>query len=84
MTTSFKLTRAALLASTIASTMLFAAPVQAQQAGDNATNDVITVTGRRREETLQDVPVAVTGYTGAQLEAMRAVDILAVVETKRM
>ncbi|WP_339747356.1 TonB-dependent receptor [uncultured Maricaulis sp.] len=81
MTTSFKMTRAALLVSTIASTMLFAAPVQAQQDGDGVRQDVITVTARRREESLQDVPLAVTAYTGAQLEAMGAVDILAIAET---
>ena len=81
MNTSQKTTRAALLLSTIASTMLFAAPVHAQQAGDTATNDVITVTARRREESLQDVPLAVTAYSGDQLEAMGAVDILAIGET---
>ncbi|MGK0266625.1 MAG: iron complex outermembrane receptor protein [Maricaulis sp.] len=81
MNTSHKMTRAALLLSTIASTMLFAAPVHAQQADDSATRDVITVTARRREESLQDVPLAVTAYTGAQLEAMGAVDILAIAET---
>lgn len=81
MTTSLKMTRAALLVSTIASSMLFTAPIQAQQADEGATNDVITVTARRREESLQDVPLAVTAYTGAQLEAMGAVDILAVAET---
>jgi iron complex outermembrane receptor protein len=73
--------RAALLLSTIASTMLFAAPVHAQAAGETATNDVITVTARRREESLQDVPLAVTAYSGEQLEAMGAVDVLAVAET---
>tara|TARA_R110001606_G_scaffold78971_2_gene182405 strand:- start:702 stop:3029 length:2328 start_codon:yes stop_codon:yes gene_type:complete len=76
-----KMTRAALLLSTIASTMLIAAPVQAQQAGDAVTSDVITVTARRREESLQDVPLAVTAYSGDQLEAMGAVDILAIAET---
>ncbi len=80
MNTSHKMTRAALLLSTIASTMLFAAPVYALQSGDGASNDVITVTARRREESLQDVPLAVTAYTGEQLEAMGAVDILAIGE----
>lgn len=81
MNTSHKTTRAALLLSTIASTMLFAAPVHAQQAGDSASQDVITVTARRREESLHDVPLAVTAYTGEQLEAMGAINILAVAET---
>jgi len=76
-----KMTRAALLLSTIASTMLIAAPVHAQQGGDTVTQDVITVTARRREESLQDVPLAITAYSGDQLEAMGAVDILAIAET---
>jgi iron complex outermembrane recepter protein len=37
--------------------------------------DEIIVTARRREESLQDVPVAVTAYSGAQLEARGAIDI---------
>jgi len=41
----------------------------AQGAGD------IVVTARRREESLLDVPIAVTAFTGAQLEASGALDI---------
>tara|TARA_R110000868_G_scaffold6550_2_gene36943 strand:- start:5410 stop:7716 length:2307 start_codon:yes stop_codon:yes gene_type:complete len=81
MTSTTRMTRAALLLSTIASTMLVATPAFAQQEGASAPQDVITVTARRREESLQDVPLAVTAYTGAQLEAMGAVDILAIAET---
>ena len=35
----------------------------------------IVVTARRREETLLDVPIAITAFTGAQLEAQGATDI---------
>ncbi|SPU54772.1 Ferric hydroxamate uptake [Brevundimonas vesicularis] len=40
-----------------------------------ATVDDIVVTARRRAESLQDVPVAVTAVTGEQLEARGALDI---------
>jgi len=74
------LTRSALLLSTIASTTLIAAPAMAQS-GTGASTDVITVTARRREETLQDVPLSVSAYTGAELEQMGAVDIVSIAET---
>jgi iron complex outermembrane receptor protein len=35
----------------------------------------VTVTARRREETLQDVPIAVTSFSGDQLEATGAQDL---------
>jgi iron complex outermembrane recepter protein len=41
----------------------------------------IIVTARRREESLQDVPVAVTAYSGAQLEATGATDITDINDT---
>lgn len=40
-----------------------------------ATVDDIVVTARRREESLQDVPVAVTAVSGEQLEAKGSADI---------
>jgi iron complex outermembrane receptor protein len=74
------LTRAVLLLSTIASTTLIAAPAYAQENGaDNG--DVIVVTARRREESLLDVPLSVTAYTGEQLEQSGAIDITAINET---
>jgi iron complex outermembrane receptor protein len=80
MSTSTKLTRSALLLSTIASTMLIAAPAAAQQDGDSASRDVITVTARRREESLQDVPLSVTAISGEELEMSGSIDITAVGE----
>ena len=44
------------------------------QTEQTAVDDII-VTARRREESLQDVPVAVTATTGEQLEARGAADI---------
>jgi iron complex outermembrane receptor protein len=56
-------------------------PAQAQS-DDNTAIDAaqqnpqdIVVTARRREESLLDVPIAVTAFTGAQLEANGALDI---------
>ncbi|KQN19471.1 TonB-dependent receptor [Sphingomonas sp. Leaf33] len=55
---------------------------QAQTEAEAAENsgDVI-VTARRREETLRDVPIAVTAFTGAQLEAAGAIDITDIAAT---
>lgn len=60
------------------------APLHAQNetAAYNDTDDgEIVVTARRREESLQDVPVAITAYTGAALEAAGAADITELSET---
>ena len=43
--------------------------------GDVATLDTVTVTARRREETLKDVPVAVTALTAATLETRNIQDL---------
>ena len=50
---------------------------------DNAEADsgVIVVTARRRDEALQDVPIAVTAFSGAQLEREGAIDITDVGDT---
>jgi iron complex outermembrane receptor protein len=49
-----------------------AAEPQAEEAGDPGE---IIVTARRREESLRDVPIAVTAISGDQLEAVGALDI---------
>ncbi len=52
------------------------APAFAQGAEAAATtDDEIIVTARRREERLVDVPIAVTSFSGAQLEKSGAIDI---------
>src|SRR5207342_2474408 len=42
---------------------------------DAATLDEVTVTARRREETLQDVPVAVTAFTPEAIEKLNIQDL---------
>ncbi|MFL6781629.1 MAG: TonB-dependent receptor, partial [Sphingomicrobium sp.] len=54
------------------------APAQDTEATDSAE---IVVTARRREEALQDVPIAVTAFSGAQLEREGAIDITDVGDT---
>jgi iron complex outermembrane receptor protein len=46
-----------------------------------ATDTEIVVTARRREETLQDVPIAVTAYSGEQLNRQGALDITDIGDT---
>ena len=41
----------------------------------------LTVTARRRSESLQDVPIAVTAYSGDDLEKIGAIDITAISQT---
>ncbi|RJX67955.1 TonB-dependent receptor [Tsuneonella suprasediminis] len=61
----------------------FAAPAFAQDATDAApaadvgdiNEGAIVVTARRREETLVDVPIAVTAYSGAALQQAGAIDV---------
>ncbi|MFC4726390.1 TonB-dependent receptor [Glycocaulis abyssi] len=53
----------------------------AQETGAAPGTEIITVTARRREESLQDVPVSVTAYSGAQLEQIGAQDITVIAQT---
>src|SRR5690606_24080474 len=48
-------------------------PIETDRAA--SADGVIVVTARRREEQLNDVPVAVTAFTGEALEARGALDI---------
>ncbi|WP_440959910.1 TonB-dependent receptor [Oceanicaulis sp. LC35] len=68
---------AALLVS--ASALPFAATAVAQEASASAeqVRDVVTVTARRREESLKDVPVAVSALSSEQLDQIGAPDITA-------
>jgi iron complex outermembrane receptor protein len=50
-------------------------PIQAQQPGAEGALEEIIVSARRREESLQTVPLAITAFTGEALEA-RGVDMV--------
>ncbi len=52
-----------------------AASPTAAKADDSEKIEVVTVTARRREESLQDVPISVTAYTADQLSKAGTVDI---------
>ncbi len=53
-----------------------AAPAQSAQAQEEAkTLDAVTVTARRRTESIQDVPVAVSAFGEEQLKDMQASDV---------
>ena len=51
------------------------------EAADEAESGEIIVTARRREENLQDVPIAITAYTADDLAQSGAIDITAISET---
>ncbi|MCW4462529.1 TonB-dependent receptor [Sphingomonas sp. BT-65] len=57
------------------------APADATTAEEEAAPGEIVVTARRREESLLDVPIAVTAYSGAQLEAAGAIDVTDIAAT---
>ena len=77
-----RIVRMAALAS-VAASGFAALPAVAQEElpGASADSGDIVVTARRREETLMSVPVAVTAYTGEQLEASGALDITSISDT---
>jgi iron complex outermembrane receptor protein len=52
-----------------------AAVNQAADTNEATPNDEIVVTARRRVESLQDVPIAVTAYSGEALERQGATDV---------
>ena len=74
-------TTAVLLASASCLPITATAIAQETAASNAPSRDVVTVTARRREESLQDVPVSVTAYSGAQLEAIGAQDITRIAQT---
>jgi iron complex outermembrane recepter protein len=71
---------ALLLASACASSFALCTPALAQDSGAYEEDEII-VTARRREESLQDVPIAVSAYSAEQLENSGARDITAIGET---
>lgn len=77
------ITRAALLAGIAVPGLFVAAPAMAQAgiADDGEGGDEIIVTARRREESLLDVPIAITAYSAESLAQSGAIDITAISET---
>lgn len=68
--------RGALFASIAVPGLMIAAPVFAQDAAvEEADSGEIIVTARRREENLQDVPIAVSAFSGEALEMRGAIDL---------
>lgn len=53
----------------------FSAPSFAQDAEDPAVRDVVVVTAQRREQDLQEVPLSVSSFSGADLEDIGAADL---------
>lgn len=54
--------------------------VTAQETGARTLEEVV-VTARRREESLQDVPVSITAFTGEQLDRMGVLDIIEIAKS---
>ncbi len=78
MKTSIKsISYAALYGLALGSFSIFAAPQVAQaQSSADAALDEVTVTARRREESLQDVPLSISVISGDLLERIGATDIV--------
>jgi len=57
------------------------ASVETQDTASQSSDQDIVVTARRRNEVLQDVPIAVTAYSGEQLDRQGALDITDVSDT---
>lgn len=73
--------RAGLLASSGLSALLVGAPTIAQDNNENTGLEEIQVTARRRNESLQDVPIAVTAVSGETLFKVGAQDITYLAQT---
>ncbi|MCA0357668.1 MAG: TonB-dependent receptor [Proteobacteria bacterium] len=74
--------KAALLAGAAWSTIAGAASAQQAPAADNSVSvDEVTVTARRREENLKDVPVAVSAFSAEKLERSGGTDITVLSQT---
>ena len=63
------------------SLVMLAPPAVAQDDGADEALDEVTVTARRREESLQDVPLAVTAFSGEYLEEVGMPDIVGITQS---
>jgi len=73
------LVRTAVFGAITGAAALFAAPAEVLAQDDSAIAvDEITVTARRREESLQDVPLSISVMSGDALERIGAADIIEV------
>ncbi len=59
----------------IAALAVGTAPVVAQETAAGEATDEIIVSARRRDESLKDVPIAVSAFSGDRLDAIGAVDL---------
>jgi iron complex outermembrane receptor protein len=68
--------RSSLLLSTALAAGALAVPAHAQQAsGETVGLEEIVVTAQKREQSLQDVPIAVTAFTQDSLQANRIYNV---------
>ncbi len=75
------LVQASVVLGALASSQVVTAQTTASAEAVSTSDDDIVVTARRREESLKDVPIAVTAFSGAQLEAAGVQEITEVAET---
>jgi iron complex outermembrane recepter protein len=74
--------KAALLAGAAWSSIAGVASAQQASVADNSASvDAVVVTARRREESLKDVPVAVSAFSAAKLEQQGGTDITVLSQT---
>ena len=68
-------------AGVLAVSLAFTAPSQAQsndQSADEGIDEIVVTTARRRVESLQEVPLSITVFSGDDLERIGAADIIAI------
>ena len=56
------------------------AQAQSNNAADEAIDEIVVTTARRREESILEVPVSISVFSGDDLERIGAVDIIAVAQ----